>query len=116
MLPNACPKPERAVRKAKKKKAERSRALTRKQACAIVWRREGGTDDRDARCQRCTVRVSRDVAAWRDNRAQFNELVPRSKCGSPTDPTNIELTCRACHFGGPSGAHAPTAARMVGRS
>lgn len=109
------PKPERAARKAKKKKAERTQALTRKQACAIVWRREGGTDDRDAHCQRCQRPVSRDVAPWRDHRAQFNEIVPRSKQGSPTDPRNIELTCRACHFGGPSGAHAPTPDRMEKR-
>lgn len=110
------PKPERVVRKAAKKKAERERTLTRKQACAIVWRREGGTDDRDAHCQRCLILVSRDVSAWRDNRAQFNETIPRSKGGSPTDPRNIELLCRRCHFGGPSGAHAPTPQRMRRRA
>lgn len=112
MLPNAQPKPERAARKAAKRKAERSHRLTRAQACAIVWRREGGTEDRDARCERCRRPVSRDVAGWKDERAQFNERIPRSLGGSDVDPSNIELTCRACHFGGPSGAHAPTAERM----
>lgn len=108
-------RPERAERKAKKKSDERARKRTRTQACAIVWRREGGSEDRNAKCQRCGREVSRDVGAWRDERAQFNEVVPRSLLGDPTDPNNIELTCRACHFGGPSGGHAPTPERMVKR-
>lgn len=107
-------KPVRAVRKAKKRKAEREQQLTRTQACAIVWRRAGGTETRPARCERqkCRREVSRDVHPANDARAQFNERVPRSRGGSPTDPDNIELTCRKCHFGGPSGAHAPTPERM----
>lgn len=28
---------------------------------------------------------------------------------------NQELVCRACYYGGPSGAHAPTKARMKAR-
>lgn len=108
----AQPKPERAARKATKRKAEAQQHRTRTQACALVWRREGGTSDRLARCERCRRPVSRDVAGWRDERAQFNERIPKSLGGSPTDPANIELTCRACHFGGPSRAHAPTKSRM----
>jgi hypothetical protein len=93
----ALQKPERAARKADARKVERARALTRTQACDIVWRREGGTDERPARCQRCKRKVSRDVAGWRDERAQFNENPPRSLGGD---------------FGAPSGGHAPSKARM----
>lgn len=105
-------KPERATRKAEAKTAERAKKRSRRQACDIVWRREGGTKDRNARCQRCRCEVKRDVSGWKDERAQFNELKPRSLGGDPTDPANIELICRACHFGGESGAHAPTPERM----
>jgi hypothetical protein len=45
-------------------------------------------------------------------RGDVNEIVPKSLGGDPTDPLNCELVCGACHYGGPSGAHAPTAARM----
>jgi 5-methylcytosine-specific restriction endonuclease McrA len=107
------PKPERAARKADKRKAQLAHKRTRKVARNLVWRREGGTADRDARCQRCGRVVSRDVSGFRDERAQFNEMLPKSLGGSDTDPDNIELTCRVCHFGGPSGGHAPTADRMV---
>lgn len=103
------PKPERAARKAEKRKAERRYRLTRAQTCEVVWKRERG------RCERCGRAVSRDVAGWRDERAQFNERLPKSLGGSPTEPLNVELTCRACHFGGPSGAHAPTKERMKRR-
>jgi 5-methylcytosine-specific restriction endonuclease McrA len=101
------PKPERAARKAKKKEAEQKHRLTRKQVCQIVYRRERG------KCQRCGRDVSYDVHAWKDERAQCNDIVPRGKGGNPLDPDNQELTCRKCHFGGPSGAHAPTPARMA---
>lgn len=107
MLPNAQPKPERAVRKAKQRKAERSRRLTRAQVREIVFIRERG------RCQRCRVPVSFDVAAWKDEHAQVNEPLPRSLGGDPLDPKQCELVCRKCHYGGPSGAHAPTKARMT---
>jgi 5-methylcytosine-specific restriction endonuclease McrA len=101
------PKPARAVRKRKKKRAERTRRRTRAQVRAIVLRRE-----RD-RCQRCGIPVSYDVHPAADARAQVNEIVPKSQGGDPLDPDNCELTCRKCHFGGPSGAHAPTPARMT---
>jgi 5-methylcytosine-specific restriction endonuclease McrA len=100
------PKPERAARKAKKLEVKKAHRLTRKQVQQIVYRRERG------RCQRCGLAVSYDVHAWKDERAQCNDIVPRSKGGNPLDPDNQELTCRRCHFGGPSGAHAPSAARM----
>lgn len=106
MLPNAQPKPERAERKAKKKKAERVRALTRAQVRQIVFTRAHG------RCERCQRCVSFDVLPYKDERAQVNENPPRSLGGDPLDPNQCELTCRACHFGGPSGAHAPTPERM----
>lgn len=102
------PKPERAARKAAKRKTQATRRLTRAQVRTIVFTRAKG------KCERCSRPVSFDVAAWKDERAQVNERVPRSRGGDPLDPvTNTELVCRACHFGGPSGAHAPTAARMA---
>lgn len=100
-------KPERAARKAKTRKAERTRALSRSQVRDIVFRRERG------KCQRCRRDVSFDVYPWKDERAQVNENPPRSLGGNPLDPAQCELTCRKCHFGGPSGAHAPTAERMA---
>jgi 5-methylcytosine-specific restriction endonuclease McrA len=103
------PKPERAERKAEKRLEERLRKLTRKQVCQIVFQRK------KERCERCGRKVSFDVAAWKDERAQVNDIKPRSLGGDPLDPNNQELTCRKCHFGGPSGAHAPTPARMKKR-
>lgn len=99
-------KPERAARKAKRRTAERKFTLSRAQVRQRVFDREKG------RCQRCRRAVSFDVSAWKDERAQVNENPPRSRGGDPLDPKACELTCRRCHFGGPSGAHAPTAARM----
>jgi hypothetical protein len=59
--------------------------------------------------------VSFDVAAWRDDRAQVNETTPRSLGGDPLKLSDCELVCKKCHFGGPSGAHAPRKDRMVQR-
>lgn len=106
MLPNAQPKPERAARKKAVKRGERERRLTRKQVRALVYAREMG------RCQRCRRSVSFDVYPWRDERAEINEPGCRSKGADPLDPKQCELVCHACHFGGPSHAHAPTKARM----
>jgi 5-methylcytosine-specific restriction endonuclease McrA len=103
------PKPERAERKAEKRLIERARKLTRKQVCQIVFQRKKG------KCERCGRKVSFDVSAWKDERAQVNELIPRSRGGDPCSPEGCELVCRKCHFGGPSGAHAPTPARMKKR-
>jgi NAD-dependent dihydropyrimidine dehydrogenase PreA subunit len=102
-------KPTRADRKAAKKKHERARQLTRAQVRAIVMRRE------HERCQRCRVKVSYDVHPAADDRAQVNEPEGR-RTGAHLDPDRCELTCRKCHFGGPSGAHAPTKARMATRT
>ena len=100
------PKPERAARKAAKRRTERRRTLTRAQVRHLVFTRAKG------RCQRCRRPVSFDVAAWRDDRAQVNENPPKSLGGDPLNPACCELVCRACHFGGPSGAHAPSKERM----
>lgn len=100
-------KPERAARKAAKKTSTRKFGRTRKQVCQLVFKLK------KERCERCGVKVSFDVAAWKDERAQVNDIVPRSKGGDPLDVNNQELICRKCHFGGPSGAHAPTPARMA---
>jgi hypothetical protein len=107
VIRNAPPKPERAARKAAKRQQQQQHRLTRAQVRQIVFRRA------KERCERCQRRVSFDVAAWRDDRAQINEPQMRSKGANPLDPDQCELVCRACHFGGPSGAHAPTADRMV---
>lgn len=104
------PKPTRAARKAKKKKEERTRRLTRAQVRAIVMRRE------QERCQRCRVKVSYDVHPAADDRAQVNEPERDGRRrGAHLDPKRCELTCRKCHFGGPSGAHARTKERMAKR-
>jgi hypothetical protein len=106
MLPNAQPKPERAARKAAGKRQERARRLTRAQVRRLVYDRAKG------RCERCQRAVSFDVHPWKDAHAEVNEPGMRSKGADPLDPKQCELVCHKCHFGGPSGAHAPTAARM----
>jgi hypothetical protein len=103
-------KPERAARKAKEQREARQFRLSRKQVCQRVFKLKKG------RCERCRRKVSFDVHAWKDDRAQVNDIVPRSLGGNPLDVKNQELTCRKCHFGGPSGAHAPTPARMERRA
>lgn len=78
--------------------------MTRDECRAAVFRRECGI------CQRCGVRVRDELPKWHLQRAHVNEIVPRSKGGSPTDPANCELLCQGCHM--PNGRHAPTADRM----
>jgi hypothetical protein len=100
------PKPtKRAVQK---RQTDRQVWAARKRCVVTVWRRANG------RCERCgkRVRPARECYGWEDDRGDVNEKIPRSLGGDPTDPDNCELTCKACHFGGPSGAHAPTAERM----
>ncbi len=101
-------KPSRVQRKKAERRTERQRRLTRSQVREIVYRRERMI------CERChrPVKGPDDSEPWEDDRAQVNERVPKSRGGDPLDPDNCELTCRRCHFGGPSGAHAPTKARM----
>ena len=96
----------RADRKAKQRKADRQFTLTRAQVRALVMERAKGC------CERCGRKVDFDVAPWADHHAEVNENPPRSLGGDPLDPNQCELTCKACHFGGVSGAHAPTAERM----
>jgi 5-methylcytosine-specific restriction endonuclease McrA len=106
-LAKSLKKPER--RSKVKKRIERRMKLSRAQAKEIVYTRE------KMRCQRCKRRVELDCWPWQDQRAHVNERLPRSLGGSPHEPENLELVCRRCHFGGPSGAHAPTKARMKKR-
>lgn len=61
-------------------------------------------------CERCGRWVSDDMPDWSIRRAHVNEIVPRSRGGSETDPANCELLCPSCHM--PDGQHAPTKARM----
>lgn len=99
----------RADRKAKQRKADRQFALTRAQVRAIVMDREKGC------CERCGRKVDFDCAPYLDHHGDVNDIVPRSLGGDPLDPDNQELCCHKCHFGGVSGAHAPTAERMKKR-
>ena len=105
----AFPKPERAERKAAKRRVERQHRLTRAQVRQIVYRRAKG------KCERCQRPVSFDVHGWRDEHAEVNEPECRSGGADPLDPNACELVCHRCHYGAPSHGHAPTAARMVKR-
>jgi hypothetical protein len=78
--------------------------MTRAECCTVVARRAMG------RCERCGHRASRRFPMWHRSRAHVNEKVPRSKGGDPTDPSNCEWLCQACHM--PDGQHAPTKERM----
>ena len=103
----AIPKTYRAERKAKKRKTEREFTLTRAQVRVIVMDRANGC------CERCGRKVDFDVAPYLDHHAEVNEPGLRSLGADPLDPAQCELVCHKCHFGGPSGAHAPTAKRMT---
>jgi hypothetical protein len=110
--PAFSPAPKPAQRKAVEKAAAKaSKALTRRQCVEKVWIRA------KARCERCGALVKRKAVSYATDpeRGDVNEIVPKSKGGDPCDPRNCELVCGRCHFGGPSGAHAPTKARMTGR-
>lgn len=102
------PEQKQAVEKEAERKAKK---LTREQCRAIVWRRAKD------RCERCGNPVKHKAVAYPTDpeRGDVNEIVPKSKGGDPTDPANCELICGRCHFGGESGAHAPTPARMSKR-
>jgi 5-methylcytosine-specific restriction endonuclease McrA len=91
-----------------KRQADRKKGVSRRRCVLIVWKRAKG------KCERCgkKVRPARECYGWEDDRGDVNEKVPRSLGGDPTNPDDCELTCKACHFGGPSGAHAPTKERM----
>lgn len=106
--PQPKPSERQAVEKAKKDAAH---SLTRRQVVARVWLRDKG------RCVRCNKKCKSKAETYPldPDRGEVNDIVPRSKGGNPLDMTNQELICRACHFGGPSGAHAPTPARMKQR-
>ncbi len=103
----AIPKTYRAERKAKKRKDARQFTLTRAQVRAIVMDRAKGC------CERCGRKVDFDVAPYLDHHAEVNEPGMRSLGADPLDPAQCELICHQCHYGGPSGAHAPTPARMA---
>lgn len=109
------PKPEPIKRV--KARAKRQGAKARRACVAAVWDRDGH------RCRRCHRPVwpvgklegwsGRYCEGWEDWAGHVNEITPKSLMGDPTDPNNCELICRACHFSGPSGAHAPTPARAA---
>jgi 5-methylcytosine-specific restriction endonuclease McrA len=97
----AKPEPLRRVKARKKRQAIKARATCR----LDVLQRDGWC------CVRCGVPVNGGHPEWHPRRAHINEIVPRSKGGSPTDPDNCELLCQSCHM--PNGRHAPTAERQA---
>lgn len=99
------PSKRRAVMK---KEARQEKKLTRAQVVAKVWLITKGI------CQRCGKKCKppKETYPLDPDRGEVNDIVPVSKGGDRLDINNQEMVCRACHFGGPSGAHAPTPARM----
>lgn len=105
----AVPKPEKrlAVERDTRRK---QKALTRRQVRAIVWRRDKGI------CQRCGKKCiePRKTYPSDPDMGHVNEPEMRSKKkGVALTPEACELICQGCHFGGPSGGHAPTPDRMA---
>ena len=102
------PSQKHAVVKEAQRKAKK---LTRRQCVDKVWLRA------KAKCERCGNPVKRKKVTYPTDpeRGDVNEKLPRSRGGDPCDPGNCELICGACHYGGPSGGHAPTAKRMSKR-
>jgi 5-methylcytosine-specific restriction endonuclease McrA len=97
----AKPEPYKAVKARRKRAAATARRLAR----LDLLDRKGWL------CERCGVRVSDLLPEWSPRRAHVNELVPRSRGGSATDPANLEVLCQSCHL--PGGMHAPTAERQA---
>ena len=94
-----------------KKEARREKKLTRAQVVAKVWLITKGI------CQRCGKKCKppKETYPLDPDRGEVNDIVPVSRGGNRLDVNNQELCCRGCHYGGPSGAHAPTPARQVRR-
>jgi 5-methylcytosine-specific restriction endonuclease McrA len=94
-----------------KKLRRRIARLTRRQVVLKVWLRDKG------HCVRCGKRCKpvKESYPTDPDRGEVNDIVPVSLGGDRLDVANQELLCFACHHGGPSGAHAPTAARMRAR-
>ena len=91
---------------------DRVNAMTRRQCMDVVWKRAGDTDGNFARCEwlegkpcgRTLVRGSRGYYE-----GHVDEIVPKSRGGDDTDPTNCRLLgLQCCHFSVPSGAHRHT--------
>lgn len=102
------PSKRRAVVKKEKRQA---RKLTRSQVVAKVWLITKGI------CQRCGKKCKppKETYPTDPDRGEVNDIKPVSLGGNPLDIDNQEMTCFACHHGGPSGGHAPTPARMKQR-
>ena len=99
-------KPEQ--RRSVVKRAQRAKTRrTRSQVIAEVWRRFKGL------CNRCGKRCvkPKDTYPTDPDRGEVHEPEGRVT-KAHLDPDRCGLICHACHFGGPSGAHAPTADRM----
>lgn len=104
------PKPGKR-RAVEKKEVRQAKKLTRAQVVAKVWFRDKG------HCVRCGKKVKKKNETYPTDpdRGEANDIIPRSKGGNPLDVDNNELICGGCHFGGPSGAHAPTKERMAAK-
>jgi hypothetical protein len=103
------PKPAKRLA-VRKREAQGKQRRTRAQVVAAVWRREHGI------CQRCGKDCiePRETYPTDPDRGEVHEPEGRVT-GAHLDADRCELLCHGCHMGGPSGAHAPTAERMVKR-
>jgi 5-methylcytosine-specific restriction endonuclease McrA len=84
------PKPE--PRKRVKARTVRQFAALRKACVDAVWKRDG------MRCQRCGYAVMKPSDTDQFFKVgHVHEVIPRSRGGDATDPTNCLLLCPRCH-------------------
>lgn len=88
MFPQPKPEPRHRV----KSRSDRQKAKARKVCVDAVWSRA------NHRCEDC----GRHVCKPRETDSPFDvghvhEVIPRSRGGDPTDPTNCVLACVICH-------------------
>ena len=84
------PKPE--PRHVIKAKADRQYARLRKACVDAVWKRDG------RECQHCGYWLYKHTVTDQMFKVgHVHEIVPRSRGGSPYDPSNAVLLCARCH-------------------
>jgi hypothetical protein len=99
------PKSSLRTRKQDKSRQARVDAKARRKCVEAVWAQCGalGSYGQWGYCHYCSRVVQRTGAYW--ERGHVHETRARSLGGDPHDPKQCVLTCHACHFNGPSGAH-----------
>ena len=102
-------KAEMTTRRQDKARQDRADAKARKACVAAVWLRA------ESRCEWVDgpIRCFQPVNLWASRAfwmtlGHVDEIVPKSRGGSPHDPENCRLLCHAHHFSGASGAHRHT--------